>query len=125
MKSPFILTVSLAAVSLLSISSANAQTIADWTFENAPLSGNVTGTTPGTLIPAIISNGVNASGSATGLHASAATVWNNLARNGSTDSLSSNTWTTGDYYQFTLTLNDNELSGKGLSIAFDQTGSNT
>ncbi|MEI9897096.1 MAG: hypothetical protein WDN28_25350 [Chthoniobacter sp.] len=74
---------------------------------------------------ATIPGGVNASGVATGLHASGSTVWSNPVGNGSAKALSSNTWATGDYYQFTLSINDNAFAGMGLEIAFDQTGSNT
>lgn len=94
----------------------NAATqIAAWTFEAAPPAdlSNSTG------ISGIVAD--VGSGTASGVHASSATDWSTPAGNGSTNSLSSNTWAVGDYYQFSVT-------GTGYSaftISWDQTGSNT
>jgi hypothetical protein len=91
-------------------SGAHASTvIADWTFEStAP-------TTAGPIAPEI------GSGSAIGKHASGATVYSSPAGNGSTHSFSSNTWATGDYYQFSVST-----VGLGdVTLSWDQTSSST
>lgn len=91
------------------VGAANAVTIAGWTFESLP--------TTVTAGPYAAENG---SGSASGFHASTS-VYSSPSGNGSTKSFSSNTWSVGDYYQFTTST-----SGfAGVSIGFDHTGSNT
>src|SRR3954466_2740345 len=98
-----------AALAVLSAApSAMAGTIAGWTFETS---------IPATAGPHAAEIG---SGSATGVHAGAAT-FSSPAGNGSTHSFSSNTWAIGDYYQFTT-------SSAGLSdiaITWDETRSST
>jgi len=123
MKLSFAARLALCASCLLSYGSARATTVATWDFQNAATTN--TGVSPSPTVQATIPGGVNASGVATALHASASTVWSNPSGNGSTESLNSNTWATGDYYQFTLSISDNEFAGLGLQVAFDQTGSNT
>jgi len=61
------------------------------------------------------------SGSASAFHAGSATVWSTPAGNGSTKSFSANTWATGDYFQFVVS----SIGYSGLSVSFDQMGSNT
>ena len=80
-------------VLVASISTARAAIIAHWTFETS---------VPTTAGPHAAEAGDNAgAGSpASGFHAGAATVYSNPAGNGSAESFSSNTWATGDYYQF-------------------------
>jgi hypothetical protein len=96
-------------------------TIAKWTFEGVTTTN--TGTTPTFSVgSAAADGGVQIAGSAmTGLHTSASTVWSNPAGNGSVKSVSCNTWGTNDYFQFLV----NTTNFNGLSITWDQTGSNT
>jgi len=99
----------------LTAGSTNAAIIAGWTFETAPpadLADNVT-------IAGIAAD--NGSGTASGVHASALTDWTTPSGNGSANSLSSNNWAIGDYYQF-------EVSTTGFEdfiITWDQTSSGT
>lgn len=60
-------------------------------------------------------------GSAYGVHAASTTAYSTPAGNGSPRSLSSNTWASGDYYQFTVKTTGFE----DLLISFDQTASST
>jgi MYXO-CTERM domain-containing protein len=60
--------------------------------------------------------------SLTGFHAAAATTWSSPAGNGSTYSLSSNNWTTGDYYQVSLSTTG---YADPITFSFDQTRSGT
>jgi len=129
---------------LLAFQTVNAQTIAQWTFENT---ANTNGfnvapganTSPGTIQA---DNGLNYSGSvARGLHAAAATysfpagdldpaiaalapgLSGSSAANvsPSSHSLSANTWSVGDYWSFTTST----VGFTDVSISWDQTGSNT
>lgn len=129
------------ALAALSLANTEAQTIAQWTFENtantnglvfAPGAGN----SPGTIVA---DNGLNFSTSmASGLHANASTYStpagdldstiagldpgaSAASSTPSSHSLSSTGWSVGDYYSFTTST----LGYTGVSIAFDQTGSNT
>jgi hypothetical protein len=92
----------------LASASANAATIADWTFETtAP-------TTAGPLAAEI------GSGTALGHH-SGTSVYSSPVGNGSSHSFSSTAWSVGDYYQFQVST-----AGLGnLSVSWDQTSSNT
>jgi hypothetical protein len=123
MKLPVALCLTLCAAYFGTQSRSLAGVVATWDFENAATTN--TGVSPSPTVAATIPGGVNASGVATGVHVSSATVWSNPAGNGSSKSLSSNTWALGDYYQFTLAIGDSEFSSLGLSVSFDQTGSNT
>ena len=134
---------------LLAFQTVNAQTFAQWTFENT---ANTNGfnvapganTSPGTIQA---DNGLNYSGSvASGLHAAAATYsfpagdldpaiaalasgasgpglpGSSLANaSPSVHSLSANNWSVGDYWSFTTST----LGYTGVEIAFDQAGSGT
>ena len=134
---------------LLAFQTVNAQTIAQWTFENT---ANTNGfnlapganTSPGTIQA---DNGLNYSGSvARGLHAAAATystpagdldpiiaalapgasgpgLPGSSAANASPSvhSFSANNWSVGDYWSFTTST----LGYAGVTVAFDQAGSNT
>ena len=99
------LAAALAAVSLMT---AKADTLADWTFETSIPA------TAGPFSPEI------GSGSALGFHAGAAT-YSSPAGNGSAHSFSANTWAVGDYWQFTVST----LGYTGIQISFDQTSSGT
>jgi hypothetical protein len=103
---------------LLAATGASAATIAQWTFEpgtagNPPLAASTTSITG--IAPA------TGSGTASGLHASAATTFDNPSGNGSVESFSSNNWAIGDYYQFQTST----AGSSGISLTFDATGSNT
>ena len=59
--------------------------------------------------------------SLSGYHTASATAWSSPAGNGSTYSLSSNNWTTGDYYQVSMAT----TGYSDVSISWDQTRSGT
>jgi len=134
---------------LLAFQTVNAQTIAQWTFENMANTNafNVApgaNTSPGTFQA---DNGLNYSGSvASGLHATAATysfpagdldpVIAGLAPGASgpglpgssaadaspsVHSLSANNWSVNDYWSFTTST----VGFSGVEVAFDQAGSST
>lgn len=88
--------------------SAQAATVAQWTFE--------------TSIPATAGSFAAevGTGSALGFHAGAST-YSSPAGNGSLHSFSSNTWAVGDYYQFSAST----LGLDNLSLSWDQISSNT
>jgi hypothetical protein len=98
----------LAFALTMAVTTAQAATIAQWTFET---------TVPATAGPHTAEFG---SGSATGLH-STATVYSNPAGNGSAESFSSTAWSVGDYYQFQIST----LTYEGIQVAWDQASSNT
>jgi len=117
MKKIILLTAAFAAVSLVT---AKADILADWTFETSQ---------PGVLtLPASPGAGVAfpgfspeiGSGTASGLHVGAAT-YSSPSGNGSFHSFSSTLWAVGDYYQFEV----NTLGYSGIKLSFDQTSSNT
>ncbi len=120
MKFKIVLT-SLAAV-LLSASSTFAQTVlAKWTFET---------TQPGVVDgPAVPGGGIwitniaaeVGSGTASGLHASAAATYSSPAGNGSSHSFSANNWTVGDIYQFAVST----VGYTNISVTYDQISSAT
>jgi hypothetical protein len=93
-----------------------AQTVlSKWTFENMWVTGNVTSATLTGLAPEF------GSGTASGVHASSATVFSSPAGNGSVHSFSANTWAVGDYFQFQTST----LGYSGISLTWDQTSSST
>jgi hypothetical protein len=101
--------------------SASAQAgiaLASWSFETSGpsliLDNSMTS-------PNAMAEGGVFGGTASGFHANAATDWSSPAGNGSVESFSSNTWTTGDYYQF-CTSSDGY---KNINIQWDQTRSST
>lgn len=90
---------------------ANADILANWTFETS---------LPTTAGPHAAEGGV-VGGSATGFHASGSTVWSNPVGNGSFESFSSNFWTAGDYYQFSV-----DTTGyTNIAFGWSQTRSST
>ncbi len=119
------LATALAGVALcLGTSAATAQVVTGWTFESVTVASTA-GTTPSVTAGGSGSN-INSdmgtvAGLATALHASASTVYSTPAGNGSPKSLSSNTWTVGDYYQFST----NTTGETGIQILFDATSSAT
>ncbi|MBX3358979.1 MAG: PEP-CTERM sorting domain-containing protein [Phycisphaeraceae bacterium] len=91
---------------------ANADVIANWTFETS---------LPDTAGPYAAEAGANAASSfASGFHATS-TTYSNPVGNGSAESYSSNAWSLGDYYQFTTST----LGYTSITISFDQSSSNT
>ncbi|MDN3920734.1 PEPxxWA-CTERM sorting domain-containing protein [Roseateles violae] len=95
---------------------AHAATVVQWDFEGA--------TTPADLSDSAASPAVAASlgsGTASGLHASAASDWTTPAGNGSANALSANTWGVGDYWQFSFST----LGYADLRVSFDQISSGT
>jgi len=95
------------------VSSSQAVILAGWTFETS---------LPASAGPHTAESGVFAGSSvATGLHASASTVYSNPVGNGSLESFSSNFWAVGDYYQFASSSTGYE----DITISFDQVGSST
>jgi hypothetical protein len=92
-----------------------AQTIAQWTFElNTPADLNNSAT-----ISSIAAD--VGSGTASGVHADAASDWSTPAGNGSANSFSVNTWGVGDYFQFQTST----LGFTGILLSWDQTSSGT
>jgi hypothetical protein len=134
---------------LLAFQTVNAQTIAQWTFENTANTSGLTlapgaNTSPGTVQA---DNGLNYNVStASGLHATAATYstpagdldpiiaalapgasgpglpGSSLANaSPSLHGFSANNWSVGDYWSFTTST----LGYTGVTVAFDQAGSGT
>jgi hypothetical protein len=94
---------------------AAADTVAKWTFETSP---------PADLIDSTTISGILAdvgAGTASGVHASAVTDWTTPVGNGSTNSLSANTWAIGDYYQFSVST----VSFEDIMLSWSQTSSGT
>lgn len=96
---------------------ADVVTIATWTFETS-VPGGASGITGQSISGLAAEVGV---GTASGNHASSATVWSNPVGNGSNESLSSNNWAVGDYVQFNVST----LGLENLSVEWDQTSSGT
>ena len=96
------------------VSLSQAQTIAQWTFEGAP----VPSTTAASYTYGAPEIG---SGSASGVHAAGNTVWSSPAGDGSSHSFSVNTWAVGDYWQFQTST----LGFTGIQLDWDQTSSGT
>ncbi|MDX1914063.1 MAG: PEP-CTERM sorting domain-containing protein [Methylophilus sp.] len=94
---------------LLFASSVNAATVAQWTFETS------VPTTSGTFAPEV------GSGSALGSHVSTSVVYSNPVGNGSVESFSSNNWSVGDFYQFSVST----LGFSGVTLSWDQISSAT
>lgn len=146
MKKLIVLTVALVAISLVS---ANAQTIAQWTFENTANTSGLTLSPGANVSPGTVQadNGLSySSSSASALHATAATystpagdldptiaalasgtsgpgLPGSSAANASPSvhSFSANNWSAGDYWSFTTST----LGFSGVTVAFDQAGSGT
>jgi hypothetical protein len=91
------------------VSTAQAATVATWTFETSlPL-------TAGPFSPEV------GAGSALGFHVGGATAYSNPVGNGSAESFSSNTWAVGDYYQFSVST----AGFTDLALSWDQASSGT
>jgi hypothetical protein len=108
MKKSIHLSTGLALLTFAALQTAEAQTIAQWTFETSiPL-------TAGPVAPE------TGSGSALGSHAGAA-VYSSPAGNGSAHSFSANVWAVGDYWQF----QSSTIGFSGIKLTWDQTSSST
>ena len=111
---------SLFAAGLVSLlaSAASADVIAGWSMSTA-VAAATTGSnyTYGAADLGALTSGTSLSG----YHAAAATTWSSPAGNGSTYSLSSNNWTTGDYYQVSMAT----TGYSDISVSWDQTRSGT
>lgn len=98
---------------------AGAVVLSAWTFETntpADLANSANG-------PSVVAeSGIFTTGfTAVGVHSSASTDWSTPSGNGSANSYSANEWTVGSYFQFATASTGYE----GITITFDQTGSNT
>lgn len=107
------------AVFALGALPAGAVVLSAWNFEtNTPADSTDLATGPSV----VAESGVFTTGfTATGVHSSTATDWTTPTGNGSLNSLSSNNWTTGDYYQFL----SSSAGYTGITITFAQTSSGT
>ncbi|HVU28609.1 MAG TPA: PEP-CTERM sorting domain-containing protein [Verrucomicrobiae bacterium] len=129
------------ALAALSITVSKADTIAQWTFENTANTAGLTlapgaNTSPGTVLA---DSGLNSSSSlASGLHVTASTYSTPAGdldptiaaldpgagganASSSLHGFSATGWSVGDYWSFTSST----LGFSGVTIAFDQAGSNT
>ena len=98
----------------------NAQTtIASWAFEPDPLAVSLTNSAFPSAGSYAADNG--GSGQLTAVHASNNTVWSSPTGNGSSNSLSANNWTIGDYFQFQVST----LSFSNIGITWSQARSST
>jgi hypothetical protein len=111
---------SLFAVGLASFlaSAASADVISGWSMPTA-VTAATTGSnyTYGAADLGALTSGTSLSG----FHAAAATTWSSPSGNGSTYSLSSNNWATGDYYQVSMAT----TGYSDISVSWDQTRSST
>jgi len=106
------------SITMIVASTASGALIAGWTIPG-DLGATFTGSS---YSVGIADMGDQTAGSSlSGTHVSATSAWSSPAGNGSSDSLSSNGWANGDYYQV-----DVSTSGyTDISIAYDQTRSGT
>ena len=111
---------SLFAVGLVSLlaSAASGAVIAGWSMSTA-IAAATTGTnyTYGAADLGALTSGTSLSG----YHALSATTWSSPGGNGSTYSLSSNNWSSGDYYQVSMAT----TGYSDISVSWDQTRSGT
>jgi hypothetical protein len=99
---------------------ADAQILAEWTFEDSgpDLIVNNSATSP----DALAEGGVfQATSIARGVHARAETDWSSPAGNGSVESFNANEWSVGDYWEFTTST----LGYSEIEVSWDQTRSGT
>ncbi len=98
------------------VAASQAVVIATWTFEGT--------TTPADLTDSVAYGGwlpEVGTGIGSGLHASALTDWSTPAGNGSANSISSNQWAVGDFYQFQVST----ISLNTITVSWSQTSSGT
>lgn len=102
------------ALLLASVTPGSAAIIATWTFETSPPAD-----VSGSAITALAAD--VGTGTASGFHSATATAYSTPAGNGSANSLSSNNWGVGDYYQFVV-----DTTGlSDIAVTWDQTRSST
>jgi hypothetical protein len=110
----------LGLTTALFASAAQAQTLlAGWAFEPDPLAVNLTNAVFPSAGTYAADNG--GSGQLTAVHSATNTVWSSPTGNGSSNSLSANNWTTGDYFQFQFST----LTFSNIGIAWSQARSST
>ena len=103
-------------LSVVSLTNMQSATIAQWTFETLTLSPAYTNSTSiFGVLPEV------GSGTASGTHASALTVFSTPVGNGSPKSLSANNWAVGDFYQFSVATTGYE----DLFVGWGETSSGT
>ncbi|HEX4591990.1 MAG TPA: hypothetical protein VH120_18795 [Gemmataceae bacterium] len=108
----------------IGVSEARAQIVTGWSFDGVTVSstaGQAPSVTVGGSGSSINSDLGPVAGTATALHASAATVYSTPVGNGSPKSFSSNNWAIGDYYQFS----SNTSNQTGVQALVDATSSAT
>ena len=108
----------IASAVIATTSAASADVIAGWSMPTA-VAAATTGTnyTYGAADLGALTSGTSLSG----YHTASATTWSSPGGNGSTYSLSSNNWTTGDYYQVSMAT----TGYSDISVSWDQTRSST
>jgi len=108
----------IASAVIATASAASADVIAGWSMSTA-VAAATTGYnyTYGAADLGALTSGTSLSGA----HAVNATTWSSPAGNGSAYSLSSNNWTTGDYYQVSMAT----TGYSDISVSWDQTRSST
>jgi len=108
----------IASAAIATASAASADVIAGWSMPTA-VAAATTGTnyTYGAADLGALTSGTSLSG----FHTASATTWSSPAGNGSTYSLSSNNWATGDYYQVSMAT----TGYSDISVSWDQTRSST
>lgn len=108
----------IASAVIATASAASADVIAGWSMPTA-VAAATTGTnyTYGAADLGALTSGTSLSG----FHTASATTWSSPAGNGSTYSLSSNNWSTGDYYQVSMAT----TGYSDISVSWDQTRSST
>jgi len=108
----------IASAVIATASAASADVIAGWSMPTA-VAAATTGTnyTYGAADLGALTSGTSLSG----FHTASATTWSSPAGNGSTYSLSSNNWATGDYYQVSMAT----TGYSDISVSWDQTRSST
>lgn len=96
--------------------------IAKWTFDGIAVSNSTSANTPSLTSGSVVADtGVQTTGSSfTAFHTNGS-LWSTPSGNGSTYSLSANTWAANDYYQFVV----NTSGYCNIALSYDQTGSNT
>ena len=95
--------------------------ISRWGFESITTTNTASTPTFGSSSQIADSGTLTTGTSVTAYHSNPLTTWSNPSGNNSSKSISSNFWSVGDYYQFSVvtSMYDN------LKLVFDQTGSNT
>jgi len=113
MKTMFTTAALVAASSAATLASADdaLHLLTKWTFEVS---------VPTTAGPFANEEGA-VEGFASSFHSNGATVWSNPVGNGSLESFSSNTWSVGDYYQFTTST----VGFESIVFGWSQTRSGT